>query len=230
MLSSLFGGVKSCRLSIKDHCVLCRRMFYLDTLNVPSMFYTVEYWDSADFKWNLWGTLERMTSGLFRGIDWTANWTQFCVPNWLNMLVLQLSFSYLWFKNAAMWWLAICVSKRLIGWSNKVVREFIYCINNVIQVYCEPTSQQHRCFTFGGKGLLDWVHSLSLLNFNSIMSSQLWTWKRKVFVSQSELSKPAEVFCGALSSFAIFLHTDKHLTTTDGLSLDKMELCVLWQK
>lgn len=54
-----------------------------------------------------------------------------CVPNWLNVLVLQWSFSYLWFKNAAMWWLAICVSKRLNILPNKVVREFIYCINNV---------------------------------------------------------------------------------------------------
>lgn len=51
--------MKSCRLSIKDHCVLFRRMFYIDTLNVPSIFYNVVYCDSADFKWNLWGTLER---------------------------------------------------------------------------------------------------------------------------------------------------------------------------
>lgn len=35
--------MKSCRLSIKDHCVLFRRMFYIDTLNVPSIFNNVIY-------------------------------------------------------------------------------------------------------------------------------------------------------------------------------------------
>lgn len=54
-----------------------------------------------------------------------------CVPNCLYILVLQLGFLYLWFKNAAMWQLAFCTDKRLNILLNKVVREFIYCINSV---------------------------------------------------------------------------------------------------
>lgn len=81
-------------------------------------------------------------------------------------------------------------------------------LDEVIQVYCEPTPQQRCCFTFGCDGLLDWVHSLSLSKLQRYQVEPNAGLKAlKVSISQNWGSEPAEVFCCALSAVAILPET-----------------------
>lgn len=143
-----------------------------------------------------------------------------CDPNWLSNLALQWS---VWCKNAAMWQLAICVSKRPSILTNKIVSEFISCINNVTFLTGATTDQGLMWAYITATPLFYfwWQRAVRLGSLTFAVELQQYHvqptlhLKCKVFVSQSSVSKPAEVlFCGALSCVAIFLHTDNWLQLT----------------